>query len=115
MPPRDVRTYLSDILASIVEIESAVVGVDLPAYEATRAVRSRVEREFMIVGEALRQLLDSEPKLEERITAAPAIIGFRNHLVHGYFLIANATVWDIIHGHLPALKREVESLAAEYR
>lgn len=115
MPPRDVRTYLADILASIAEIESAVSDVDLAAYEATRAIRSRVEREFMIIGEALRQMLDAEPKLEDRVTAAPAIIGFRNHLAHGYFLIANATVWDIIHGHLPVLKREIELLTTDYR
>lgn len=114
MPPRDIRAYLTDIRESIAEIENAVAGLRLEDYEATRAVRSRVEREFMIVGEALRQLLGLHETFESRVTAATSIVGFRNHLAHGYFLIAHATVWDIIHGHLPVLKQEIQSLANEY-
>ncbi|MCI0675971.1 MAG: DUF86 domain-containing protein [Phycisphaerales bacterium] len=113
MPPRDLRAYLSDIRISISEIEMNVAGLDFDTYCGVRQIRMSVEREFMIIGEALRQMLDVEPNLTTRITAASDIIAFRNHLAHGYFLIADATVWDIIQGHLPKLKAEIKQLIAE--
>jgi uncharacterized protein with HEPN domain len=113
MPQRDLRAYLADVALAIQQIETSVAGLSLDAYRSTRQVRSAVEREFMIIGEAIRQLLIAEPALESRLSAAAQIVAFRNHLVHGYFLIADQTVWDIIHGHLPKPKAEILSLAAE--
>ncbi len=55
MPQRDVRAYLEDIQNSIREIEMSAAGLDLETYQSVRQVRSAVEREFMIIGEALRQ------------------------------------------------------------
>ena len=55
--PRDVRAYLADILESCDAIIVAVKGVDLKTYEANRLIRSAVEREFTIIGEAMSALL----------------------------------------------------------
>jgi len=50
--PRRVAAYLLDSLEACDAIESVLVGVDLAAYQSRRAVRSSVEREFLI-GEAV--------------------------------------------------------------
>ena len=53
---RDERAYLNDIVEACAAIESALSGLDLAAYRADRLVRSAVEREFIIVGEAVAAL-----------------------------------------------------------
>ena len=58
-------------------------------------------------------MLDAEPMLAARFTAARDIISFRNHLAHGYFAISNETVWGIIEGHLPILRAEIEAIWIE--
>jgi uncharacterized protein with HEPN domain len=51
--PRDARAYLADIIESCDAIAAALSGVDLEGYRADRLVRSAVEREFTIIGEAM--------------------------------------------------------------
>jgi uncharacterized protein with HEPN domain len=64
--PRDWRAYLADIVESCDAIESAVRGLDLAAYQGNRLVRSSVEREFIIVGEAITALSRLVPNTFER-------------------------------------------------
>lgn len=113
MPQRDVTAYLEEIRDAIAAIQVSVAGLDLDTYCAVRQIRSSVEREFTIIGEALRQALSVEPALRARIPAAPEIISFRNHLAHAYFAISDVTVWGIIHSHLPRLQADVERLLSE--
>ncbi len=113
MPPRDLVAWLEDIREAIAAIQTAVAGIDLESYCSNRQIRSAVEREFLLIGEAPRQMLIAEPPLETRITAARDIISFRNHLAHGYFAISNQTVWGVIEGHLPILQAEIETIWIE--
>jgi uncharacterized protein with HEPN domain len=57
--PRDERAYLADILESCDAIKSAVRNLDLAAYQDNRLVWSSVEREFIIIGEAMAALARS--------------------------------------------------------
>ncbi len=41
------------------------------------------------------------------------IIAFRNHVVHGYFNVDDATVWDVITDHLPGVIETVNRLLAD--
>ena len=50
---RDARAYLADILESCDAIDSAIAGMGLSDYLGYRLVRSSVEREFTIIGEAV--------------------------------------------------------------
>jgi uncharacterized protein with HEPN domain len=72
-----------------------------------------VERQFMIVGEALFQALKVDPALEHTITDARRIVNFRHVMVHEYGMVQSDTVWGTVHGRLPALRREVQALLAE--
>lgn len=53
---RDLSAYLQDIYDACVAIEEVTEAVSLEEYRARRAVRSSVEREFIIIGEALRRI-----------------------------------------------------------
>ena len=53
---RDARANLADILGSCDAIDAAVAGMSLEGYLDNRLVRSSVEREFTIIGEAVLAL-----------------------------------------------------------
>ena len=63
---------------------NAVRGPDLRSYESNRLVRSSVEREFIIIGEALGALHRLSEEIFGSITQARRIVDFRNPLMHQY-------------------------------
>lgn len=111
--PRDARIYLHDVLASCRAIDGFVEGKTLEDYEADLLLRSGVERQLSIIGEAVNRAVKLEPDLRERITSARQIIGFRNLLVHAYAAVSAPVVWSILEVYLPTLKLEVEMLLIE--
>jgi len=80
--PRDARAYLADIIDSCDAITVATQGLDLVGYEGNRLVRSSVEREFIIIGEAAGALARITPEIFDAITRARRIVDFRNKLNH---------------------------------
>jgi uncharacterized protein with HEPN domain len=76
-------------------------------------LRSAVERQFEIIGEALAQLLRLDPNLSSRISDAGRIIAFRNRLIRRYSSVADDVVWGILEANLPSLREEVAALMKE--
>ena len=64
-------------------------------YEADAMLRSAVERQFEIVGEALSQLARHAPDLAAGVPNLPRIVAFRNLLIHGYAAIDDRLVWEV--------------------
>jgi uncharacterized protein with HEPN domain len=111
--PRDERAYLADVVDSCEAIEIAISGLDLSGYTASRLVRSSVEREFIIIGEAIAALSRASPQTFEAITNARRIIDFRNQLTHEYPTVDDALVWAIVEKDVPLLRRECSLLLRE--
>jgi len=82
--PRDIRAYLADIVDACTAILEAVTDFDLSVYQSNRLVRSSVEREFIIIGEAIAALSRVSPDTFAAITKARRIVDFRNQLTHEY-------------------------------
>lgn len=80
----------------------------LPAYLASRTVRAAVERELIVIGEAVNRIRRGPTGIE--LTDAQRIVQFRNHIVHGYDSIQHASVWLVIQQHIPILRAEVTRL-----
>jgi len=108
--PRDRRAYLVDIIESCDAIADAVGGLELQEYEASRLIRSSVEREFIIIGEAVQALSRVDPSAFDSITTARRIVDFRNQLTHEYPTVDDALVWAIIQREVPLLRRESAEL-----
>ncbi len=104
--PRDLRAYLADIVAACDAIAIAVRGLGLAKYQANRLVRSSVEREFIIIGEAIAALSRAAPETFDAITHARRIVDFRNQLTHEYQTVDDAIVWAIVETDVPVLRRE---------
>jgi uncharacterized protein with HEPN domain len=110
---RKVRAYLSDIIEACDAIVSATHELGLEAYCANRLVRSSVEREFIIIGEAVGALSRTDSHLLNRISQARRIVDLRNRLTHAYAAVNDAIVWGIAVRDIPLLRRECEALMAE--
>lgn len=75
-------------------------------YQANRLVRSSVEREFIIIGEAIVALSRRAPETFDAITHARRIVDFRNQLTHEYPMGDDAIVWALVETDVPVLRRE---------
>jgi uncharacterized protein with HEPN domain len=84
--------------------------MDATSYADSALVRSAVERQFEIIGEALNRLSKISPDLALKVPNLREIIGFRNILIHGYASINHARVWQIAVDLVPELKQVVSAL-----
>lgn len=109
----EARKRLHDVVGAIASIEEFTGGRSLADYEQDLLMRSAVERQLTIVGEAVAQLTRTSPDVAARITDWRDIIDFRNLLVHGYDVINDRLVWETVTDDLPILRREAEALLAE--
>jgi uncharacterized protein with HEPN domain len=107
------KKYLYDIADAGRLALQFVSGKSFSNYVSDSMLRSAVERQLQIVGEALAQLFKSDPTTAVRITEHSKVIAFRNILVHGYANIDDRVVWSVLDTKLPELVREVEALLAE--
>ena len=113
MRPLEARKYLFDIKQACGLLLQFTDGRTFDDYEKDPLLRSAVERQFEIIGEALGRALQVEPDLADEVTDSGRIIAFRNRLIHGYASISDAVVWGVIESNLPTLHREVEALLGE--
>lgn len=101
--------YYSDILLAIELVEQFIADTpNFTIYCADRKTKSAVERQLVIIGEAIGNLKKAGVA---DLQSAQQIISFRNRLVHAYDSIDDAIVWAIVKKHLPLLKQEVEQRA----
>ena len=91
-------------------VQRFVDGTTFDEYDTDDLLRSAVERQLGIVGEALNKLTKVDPITAAELDELPRIVGFRNVLVHGYATVDNHLVWRIIEDHLPALLDRLEEL-----
>lgn len=94
MPP-DPRAYLWEARRAAALVVEFVADRSWADYESDPMLRSAVERQFEIVGEALNQLARAAPDLATRVPDLPRIVAFRNLLIHGYAAIDNRLVWEV--------------------
>lgn len=81
-----------------------------PGIRAARLVRSSVEREFIIIGEAAAALARFAPTIFGAITRARRVVDFRNRLTHEYAAVDDALVWAVVEHDVPVLGRECAAL-----
>jgi len=102
--------WLEDIRDAADFINQMAQGRTLAAYSADRLLRQAVERNFEIIGEAIKRLAQHDPDTAARIAQYPQIIAFRNVLIHGYNLVDHGLVWSTVQTQVPALLRDVAAI-----
>lgn len=110
--PRDARTYLWDALQATELIAEFSRGRDFSSYQADAMLRSAVERQFEIIGEALNQLSRADSDIAALVPDLGRIVAFRNILIHGYATVDDALVWQVLTERLPGLADVLRRLLA---
>lgn len=97
----------ADVIASI------TAGKSFADFDRDIVLRSAVERQFEIVGEALARLARTDAGSAAKVPDLREIVAFRNLLIHGYAAIDRARVWRIVEDDLPPLRATLAGLLDE--
>lgn len=94
-------------------VRDFVAGRTKDEYDADVMLRSAVERQFAIVGEALNRLRRVDLETAESIPDLAGIIGFRNVLIHRYASVDNDIVWSLATTRSASLVASISQLLKE--
>lgn len=100
---RDVEKLVYDLQSAANDIQQFVAKMTYEDYHANKLVKVAVERKFEIIGEAMNRLGRLSPSAVTAIRDHEKIISFRNLVIHGYDVVSDPIVWDVIQGKLPTL------------
>jgi uncharacterized protein with HEPN domain len=110
---RDPKVFLWDAREAANAIAAMTAGKTFAEFSGDIVLRSAVERQFEIVGEALAQLARLDATLSAEVPDLRKIVAFRNILIHGYAVINRTRVWRAVEEDLPALRAALDRLLAE--
>jgi uncharacterized protein with HEPN domain len=110
---REISAYDCDIIDACDSIASIIAHVSLDAYGEMREKRSAVEREFIVIGEAVSMLARFWPEGFKRLSDGRKAIGFRNVLTHNYASVDHETVYETALQDVPKLRRECLEMLRE--
>ena len=107
------KKYLFDIKQAAGLLADFTRGKSFADFQGDPMLRSAVERQFEIIGEALTKLAKVDQETAALISEHRRIIAFRNILIHGYAQIDDRLVWGVLDSKLPTLSQEVKKLLEE--
>ena len=110
---RDPKSLLWDAREAAAAIDTMTAGKSFADFDSDLVLRSAVERQFEILGEALNRLHRLDATLAARIPDLRQIVAFRNILIHGYASIDRARVWRAVQDDLPPLRATLDNLLGE--
>jgi uncharacterized protein with HEPN domain len=104
------KKLLEDVRLACEHILEFTKDKVLSDYTYNDLLRSGVERQFEIIGEALNRLTKTAPDVANQISLHKRIISFRNILIHGYDIIEDSIVWAVIINDLPKLYAQIKTI-----
>jgi uncharacterized protein with HEPN domain len=106
----EAKKCLEDVRQAAELILQFTAGKSFADYDRDALLRSAVERQFEIIGEAVNRLSRIDAAVAAGLPDTPRIVAFRNILIHGYDVVDNHVVWDVIQANLAPLHTQVVSL-----
>jgi uncharacterized protein with HEPN domain len=103
---RDYRDYLRDIVDHAAKAEGFIAGVHFEAFRENEEKVFAVVRALEVIGEAAARLPQA---FRTRYPDVPwaNMAGMRNKLIHAYFGIDVAVVWETVKEKLPSIRESV--------
>ena len=101
--------YLAELLESIRKIREYTSGMDETAFLSNQIVLDACYHNFLVIGEAVKQLPDSL-RIQHGHIPWKSIAGLRDMVAHEYFRVDDRILWDVVENHLTSLKTAVTAL-----
>lgn len=114
MPRREPSAFVWDVLDASRSLTSMFAGMTQDQYLQDKVRRLAAERLLITIGEAMNRLSSADPGMASELGDVGPIVAFRNVLVHGYFKIDHATVWEVIQNRLPILLANAERVWSRF-
>ena len=111
--PNRLPKHLFDALAAVRLAREFSMGLSLETLASNVLVRSAIERQLEILGEACLRAVQADPEIRQRLPEVAFAIGLRNKIIHGYDWIENAVVYDTLVHDLPVLEQRLTKELAE--
>lgn len=105
-PDEGDAAYLHDMLDACGRVERFVAGKELDDYRGDDMLRSAVERQIEIIGEAARRVSEACRNRHPDV-AWRAIVAQRNILAHEYGEVEDDLVWRVATVHVPVLRTQL--------
>lgn len=99
----NIKACLHDSVSACQLILRFTKDITLEKYQEDLMVKSAVERQFEILGEALNRIKKLEPEILNEFPDWQKIIAFRNIIAHGYDAIDDEIVFLVIKKQVPVL------------
>ena len=112
MSRRSVRLLIEDMLERIGRIERFLEGMDREAFLRDEKTIDSVVRNLEVIGEAASRLPQPFKGRHPEIPWS-RIVGLRHRIVHEYFDVDPALVWEILRTELVELKAQLVALRPE--
>ena len=105
---RDPRPYLHDVSEAAARLSDMIAKKSLDDYIDDIMLRSAVERQLIVIGEALYQLRMYFPDIARRIPDSHRFITFRHVLVHSYNQVEPEVGWGLMETGLERMRKGAE-------
>lgn len=106
MTKRQLEDYLQDILDAVAAIEQFTAGIEFEAFSQNLEKVFAVSRAIEIIGEAVKRIPASVKSQYPDIPWRD-IAGMRDKLIHDYFNMDVAIIWEAVQEDIPQLKTTI--------
>jgi|SRR3989344_6261527 len=103
---RDEIQFIDDILNYIILIEESIKNLNEKEFKSDKLLIDATVRRFEIIGEAAKNISDKTKKRYHEVEWRK-IAGFRDVMIHAYFVVDLGRVWKVIKNDLPGLKKKM--------
>jgi uncharacterized protein with HEPN domain len=107
--PRDYRVYLEDMREAVGKVQRYVEGLSFEAFALEEKTVDAVVRNLEILGEAAKQVPEVIRSAHPQVDWY-RIAGLRDILIHQYFGVDLAIVWDVVQKKLPILVQQLDQI-----
>jgi len=102
MKERDYRDYIQDIIESIKEVDSFIMGMDFEDFANDKKTINAVIRSIEVIGEATKQIPKSI-RIKYPFIPWKKMAGMRDKMIHEYHSIDIEILWETIKKDIPSL------------
>lgn len=109
MAPEQAK-FLWDASQAAQAAQRFIAGKSFDDYVHDDLLRSAVEQQLEILGEALSQFRKLAPSLANTVPDLPRAVALRNILIHAYADVDPRIVWSVVTTQLGGLRARIEQL-----